>query len=91
LFSAFLDKLPESDSKLFHSKTGRFNISVYESIFVASCNNAFANKTLNVNEIDLNKVALLKGDETFIEATQFDTASDKNVKARIERAKEMLK
>lgn len=91
LFLAFLEKLPNSDSRLFHSKTGRFNISVYESIFVASCHEAFKNKNTNVADIELDKVELLKADDTFIEATQFDTASEKNVKARIDRAKEMLK
>ena len=90
LFSAFLDKVAHSDSRIFHSKTGRFNISVYESNFVASCNKAFLDKTLNVADIDLEKVSLLKQDEEFIDATQSDTASEKNVKIRIERAKEVL-
>ncbi len=47
LFLAFLEKVSKADSKLFHSKTGRFNISVYEAIFVAICQRAFAQKDLD--------------------------------------------
>jgi len=38
----------------------------------------------------LEKVSLLKEDEGFIEATQSDTASEKNVKSRMSRAIKML-
>ncbi|ACH39972.1 protein of unknown function DUF262 [Citrifermentans bemidjiense Bem] len=89
LFERFLENVPTED-KIFHSKSGRFNISVFESIFVASCVGAFCNRDLNVSPIGIEKVLSLKEDEGFIEATQFDTASEKNVKYRIERAKEML-
>lgn len=91
LFLEFIQKIPDSDSKLFHSKTGRFNISVYESIFVAMCEEAFSNKDFNISDISFEKVNLLKADEEFVDATQSDTASEKNVKFRISRAKEMLR
>lgn len=90
LFLVFLDKVENSDGRLFHSKAGRFNISVFESIFVASCKKAFAEKNLDVADIDLEKVGVLKEDGEFIDATQFDTASEKNVKIRLARAKEVL-
>jgi len=90
LFSTFMDHVSSSEDKLFHSKTGRFNISVFESIFVAACSDAFQNKTLEVMDIDFKKVELLKEDTGFIEATQSDTASEKNVTYRLNRAKVML-
>ena len=41
LFVSFLAKVSNVDSRLFHSKTGRFNISVYpKAIFVATCRDA---------------------------------------------------
>ncbi len=89
LFVAFLERIADSD-RLFHSKTGRFNISVFESIFVSTCKKAFSDKSLDVSDIDFKKVNLLKEDEKFIDATQSDTASEKNVKIRIERAKRIL-
>lgn len=90
LFMIFLERSSTSDDRLFHSKTGRFNISVFESIFVASCCESFAQKKIDINAIDFEKVELLKNNVQFIDATQSDTASEKNVKFRISRAKEML-
>jgi uncharacterized protein with ParB-like and HNH nuclease domain len=90
LFLAFLEKVSEADSKLFHSKTGRFNISVYEAIFVATCRHAFAQKDFSVLDIDPNKVDKLKDDDGFIDATQSETASLKNVSYRIRKAIELL-
>lgn len=90
LFKAFLNNIPEEGKRLFFSKTGRFNLSVYESIFVACCKDAFLQKNLDVKEIDLEKVQNLKENTEFIEATQSDTASEKNVKLRLNKALEIL-
>lgn len=90
LFLAFSEKAFSEESKIFHSKTGKFNISVFESIFVAACSSAFDAKTLDVKDIDLEKVAQLKEDAGFIEATQSNTASEKNVTYRLASAKKML-
>lgn len=90
LFLKFSEKAFSEESRIFHSKTGKFNISVFESIFVAACSSAFEARTLNVEDIDLEKVSLLKEDNGFIDATQSNTASEKNVSYRLTRAKEML-
>lgn len=90
LFKAFLENIPSEDKRLFFSKTGRFNLSVYESIFVACCKQAFIEKNLAVKQIDLLKVQELKENPDFIEATQSDTASEKNVKLRLSKASEIL-
>lgn len=90
LFLAFCEKAFSDQGRIFHSKTGKFNISVFESIFVASCTQAFESKTLEVIDIDFDKASLLKEDAGFIDATQSNTASEKNVTDRIRRAKEML-
>ncbi|MBF0437117.1 MAG: hypothetical protein HQL77_17365, partial [Magnetococcales bacterium] len=92
LFNTFIKIVPEGHTKLFHNeKTGRFNISVYESIFVATCQEAFGSRNVNINAIDLQKVENLKGDSEFLNATQSNTASTINVATRLRRAKEMLK
>jgi hypothetical protein len=90
LFLAFLEKVSRSDVKLFHSKTGRFNISVYEAIFVATCKRSFVRKTYDIPNIDPTRVRELKDDPGFVNATQSETASSKNVFYRIERASELL-
>ena len=90
LFKKFVNELPNEDPRLFYSKTGRFNISVFESIFVASCEVAFESKNLDITPPTIEQVNQLKEDTDFITATQSDTASIKNVTARIEKAKEIL-
>jgi hypothetical protein len=90
LFSEFIVKACKADPKLFHSKTSRFNISVYESIFVSACQEAFRQKNLNIIDIDPERVCKLKEDPDFINATQSETASAKNVATRIKMAKEIL-
>jgi hypothetical protein len=90
LFKAFLSSIPVDGFKLFFSTTGRFNISVYESIFVASCIDAFNAKNLLTKPIDLEKVSALKRDAEFVEATQSDTASEKNVKLRLDKALQII-
>jgi Protein of unknown function DUF262 len=90
LFLAFSKKASATKTKLFHGKTGRFNISVFESIFVAACSKAFAEKSLNVLDIHIVKTDKLKANSGFIDATQYDTASEKNVTYRLVTAKKML-
>ncbi len=90
LFKHFIDSLPEHDEKFFHSKTGRFNISVYESIFVATCQNAFKEKNLEIKPFTIEQLNELKNDVDFIEATQSNTASAKNVAFRINKAVEVI-
>jgi len=90
LFVSFLAKVSNVDSKLFHSKTGRFNISVYEAIFVATCRDAFAFNILSLPDINIDQVEKLKSDPGFIDATQAKTASAKNVSYRIGKALDLL-
>lgn len=90
LFKKFIDSLPQHDQKFFHSTTGRFNISVYESIFVATCRDAFNRKNFEIHPITIEQLNQLKNDEFFIEATQSNTASAKNVQFRINKAIEVI-
>lgn len=90
LFSVFAEKASKESQEMFHSKTGRFNISIFESIFVASCSNAFKEKSFAVLDIDEKKVNYLKEDDGFLNAMQSETASTKNVTYRINKAKEIL-
>ncbi|MCI5223716.1 MAG: DUF262 domain-containing protein [Candidatus Electrothrix sp. AR4] len=91
LFKHFVDNLPDHDEKFFHSKTGRFNISVYESIFVATCQDAFKDKKIEIKSITVEQLDELKNDHEFIEATQSNTASTKNVLFRINKAIEVIR
>jgi uncharacterized protein with ParB-like and HNH nuclease domain len=90
LFLAFVEKVKRPQSNLFYSKAGRFNISVYEAIFVATCKKAFMGGDSDILDIDIDKVEQLKNESGFIEATQSRTTSAKNVSYRINKALELL-
>ncbi len=90
LFVVFLEKVSDASQKLFESKTGRFNISVYEAIFVATCKDAFTRKDLKLPDIDTDKVEKLKSDSGFTDVTQSNTASANSVFYRIDKALELL-
>jgi hypothetical protein len=78
------------DSKIFFSKSGRFNISVYEAIFVAACEDAFKAKGFDLRTFNSEQVSRLKSDSAFIDATQSRTSGAANVKTRIDKAKMIL-
>lgn len=90
VFHTFVKYCISLDSKLFFSKTGRFNISVFESIFFALCKDAFDRKDLNIRKVQIDKIDQLKTDSNFIEYTQSNTASFNNVTKRLELAYKIL-
>ena len=90
LFNEFLNKCDKLDKGAFFSKTGKFNISMFEAIFSTICEEAFRKRNLSIYNIDKDKLDNLKEDNEFSKASQSETASKTNVKKRIERAKAIL-
>lgn len=90
LFIEFINRTSIIDNKTFFGKGGRFNISVYESVFVAICENAYINRNLNISDTSKEKIELLKSDAEFIKATQSKTSNSTNVILRINKAKAIL-
>ena len=90
IFIEFAKYIAQVDNRAFFSKGGRFNISVYEAIFFALCEDAYKNKNTNIKPTTVENIALLKDDAVFIDATQSNTASTSNVVLRIDKAKTML-
>ena len=90
LFLKFAEEISNLDTKAFFSKGGRFNISVYESVFVSICEQAYNETSLNIRETSAIKIDELKSDNDFIDATQANTSSSTNVSNRIIKAKSIL-
>lgn len=90
IFNEFAHFIAQTDSRAFFSKGGRFNISVYEAIFFALCEDAYKNNISNIKTTTAEKINLLKEDAEFIDATQSNTASASNVVLRIDKAKLLL-
>ena len=90
LFVSFLNSCEDLDDNIFCSKQGQFSISLFESIFVATCITSFRNKELVAKKI-LNKSILhLKNDVEFINSNQGSVASKQNVTKRIKKAIEII-
>ncbi len=90
LFGAFLDKCEKLRNQAFTARLGRFSTSIYEAIFTAACEKAFAKHGLEVDVIDPAKLDVLKSDGQFLDASTSQTTSRKNVDIRLRRAREIL-
>jgi len=90
LFCSFLDSCEGFVNKPFHSEKGKFNISMFDAIFVTMCEKAFQQKNEKVRHINQEKLNLLKIDLEFTDASYAGTTGKKNVQKRIERAKSIL-
>lgn len=90
LFVEFASVCARIDNKIFFTKGGRFNISIYESIFVALTEDAFLAKNTLIKHTDTARIILLKEDVEFLNASQKSTAGTTNVQLRIAKAKEIL-
>lgn len=90
LFTLFAETVVNLDTKLFFTKAGRFNIAMYEAIFVSLTEEAYKSKKIEIKETDLAKIDLLKENKEFNDASQSSTASAPNVLLRINKAKEIL-
>lgn len=90
LFRKFVEEVVEIDPKLFFTKAGRFNITIYEAIFVVLTENAYKTKSHSIQSTTLDKVKKLKEDADFIAASQSNTTSAANVILRVKKASEIL-
>lgn len=86
LFKSFLDSCAELTSEDFYSNNRKFNISLFESVFVVICKGVFKEQRLLSGLIDKASVANLKNNGDFIASTQDSTASKKSVTNRISAA-----
>jgi len=90
LFLSFLDACSKLPDKAFY-RNNRFSISTFDSVFVATCSEAYKKKVLIASKIDKKSFLTLTADDEFTELMQSETASKKNVENRLLRAKELIK
>lgn len=91
LFVSFLESCKNLNEETFTSKQGQFSISLFESIFVATCKDFFDERKLVDNKIVGQSVVALKEDTEFINSNQGSVASKTNVTTRINKAIEILR
>lgn len=90
LFETFCDNTVASNPAMFVSKSGKFSITIFESIFVALCKKAAKEENFEIKTTTAEKIETLKSNADFIKASQDNTAGKANVETRLRLAKEIL-
>lgn len=90
LFLSFVEACSELGERAFF-RNNRFSKTLFESVFVAACSEAFENQTLLNLKVEPSSFEFLKKDEKFISYLLSGSSSSDNIKGRIERAKEIIK
>jgi uncharacterized protein with ParB-like and HNH nuclease domain len=89
LFDSFLNGCASLPDDIF-LRNGRFNVALYESVFVAACEKAFSEKRKLNGALTAEAVKQLENDETFKSATIEGTTQTKNVGSRLSRARKII-
>ena len=90
LFLSFIDSCSLLGEKAFF-RNSRFSKTLFESVFVAACTNAYTDKAMVCKKIDPTSFETLKNDEKFISYLLSGSSSSDNIKGRINRAKEVIR
>ncbi|MBR5799858.1 MAG: DUF262 domain-containing protein [Lachnospiraceae bacterium] len=91
VFLKFIESCSDLKEKSFCSASGKFSISFFESVFVATCENSFKSKLFVEGKITQESLEALKSDVEYINACKESMSSKKNVETRMSRAKEIIK
>jgi hypothetical protein len=79
-----------SDNAFLNKKSGRFNVALYEATFAAVCSKAFSENRMLSEKLSPDRLANLESDKAFLDAMIEGTTQTKNVKARLDRASQIL-
>ena len=90
LLCSFLKNNAELPDNAFYSKQNRFSPTIFESVFVAACDEAYKSNNTVAKTINPKLLEKLKKDDKFNDAAHFRTTNVKNVKIRLERARKIL-
>ena len=90
LFESFLETCSNLPENAFKNKNNRFNVALYEAVFTAACEGAFAKRCFVTGALDIERIEELKEDKEFTAASQEGTTQTKNVTKRLSRAREIV-
>ena len=90
LFNSFLACAAPLREDAFLSGRNRFQIALFEAVFMAVCEKPYSDAALVEQDISEPLVDALRADENFIEASETAAASAANVKARREIARDIF-
>lgn len=90
IFNLFLESCSGISRETFTTKKREFNGALFDSVFVATVDRCYKEKSLVVEKIQPDKINALKKDTEFEEAITHSTSHTKMVKKRLAKAREYL-
>ena len=90
LFLSFIRACSTLSAKAFF-RNNRFSKTLFESVFVAACQESFNANTLLTQTISLDSFEALKSDKKFTSYLMEGSSSTENIKNRINRASEVIR
>lgn len=90
LFTAFANACDGLTRTSFIGKSGKFSLPVFEAVFVAVCEGPLSAHVPEVARLSPDAVGRLREDEDFLAVSQQATTNKANVRARLQRARELL-
>jgi len=90
LFSDFVNSCISIDPSQFFTKGKKFNISIFESVFYASCKSALHANNYSLKIITYQKIETIKQNEEFNNAVTSRTTGSTNVRTRLRIAEENI-
>ena len=91
LLDSFLESCSGLPRDAFHTAQGRFSPTIFESVFVAACEQPYKEGRPIQGRIIAESLSALKDDDEFKNATQSRTTAGINVDVRLGRARAILK
>lgn len=91
LFHSFLEQcstLPQDP--FIRKRNGRFNVALFEAVFIASCRPAFKQHKMLEQPLYIEKIQQLENDPAFVKASTEGTTKTSNVDIRFNRAQAIL-
>jgi hypothetical protein len=90
LFHSFVKECKGLPDNAFFGKSGKFSVTVLESVFAAVCGPALNGESMKPDALTDEKLIALKADKEFLDYSQARSTNLSNVKGRLIRAKEIL-
>ncbi|MCX8480714.1 MAG: DUF262 domain-containing protein [Sediminibacterium sp.] len=90
LFERFCDDIVTFYPKAFISNTGKFSITVFESVFVVLCQETAKKRELDIKPTTIEKIDSLKTNPDFIKSTQSNSTGKANIEERLKLANQIL-
>lgn len=90
LFTSIVKQFDTTDNPFKNKTSNKFVIHLFEAVFVAYCQSAFAKRQLFEGKVNFEKISLLTKDDEFNKLSQGGTTKTTKVKNRFDRARKIL-